>query len=92
MNHKISHLKGLQRTTPDGRVHKHPHNVLEHCVCLLPFLVVHHHLTKVVLIGIIIGILKNKVGSMKHNGVTGLGRLNVFPFYHPWWFIITSLK
>ena len=36
-----------------GQVHKHPHSVLEHCVCLLPSLVVHHHLTKVILIGII---------------------------------------
>ena len=37
-----------------GWVHKHPHSVLEHCVCLLPSLVVHHHLTKVILIGITI--------------------------------------
>ena len=33
-----------------GWVHKHPHR---DCVCLLPSLVVHHHLTKVILIGII---------------------------------------
>ena len=33
--------------------HKHPHSVLEHCVCLLLSLVVHHHLTKVILIDII---------------------------------------
>ena len=45
--------------------HKHPSSVLEYCVCLLPFLVVHHHLTEVILIGIIfiwslvIGILNN---------------------------------
>ena len=36
-----------------GWLHKHPHSVLEHCVSLLPSLVVHHHLTKVILIGII---------------------------------------
>ena len=36
-----------------GWVQKHPHSVLEHCVSYLPSLVVHHHLTKVILIGII---------------------------------------
>ena len=36
-----------------GQVHKHSYSILEHCVCLLPSLVVHHHLTKVILIGII---------------------------------------
>ena len=36
------------------QVHKHPHSVLEHCVSLLPSLVVHHHLTKGILIGIIL--------------------------------------
>ena len=34
-----------------GCVHKHPYSVLEHCVSLLPSLVVHHHLTKVIMIG-----------------------------------------
>ena len=53
MNSKISHLKWLQRTTPDGWVDKHPHSVIEYCFPLLPFLVVHHHLTQVILIGII---------------------------------------
>ena len=38
MNNMISHLK---------------HSVLEHYVSLLPFLVAHHHLTKIILIGII---------------------------------------
>ena len=38
MNNVISHLK---------------HSVLEHYVSLLPFLVAHHHLTKIILIGII---------------------------------------
>ena len=37
---------------PDGQVHKHPHSILEQCIRLLPFLVVHHHLTEVILIGI----------------------------------------
>ena len=37
-----------------GQLYKHSHSVLEHCASLLPFLVVHHHLTKVVLVGIII--------------------------------------
>ena len=48
MNNNISHLKVLQRTTPSG-----PGALafLQYCVCLLPFMVVHHHLTKVILIG-----------------------------------------
>ena len=54
MNHKLSHLKGLQRTTPCGLgAQTSTCSVLEHCVYLLPSLVAHHHLTKVILIGII---------------------------------------
>ena len=65
----ISFEKWLQRATPDGWGHKHPHSVLKHCVSLPPFLVVHHHyLIKVILIGIeqniVIGIEQNIVEQL----------------------------
>ena len=53
MNNTISQFKQLQRTTPDGSGAQTSMCVLEHYVCLLPSLVVHDHLTKVILIGII---------------------------------------
>ena len=52
-NNEEQNITFEKKTTPDGWVHKHPHSVPEHCVSLLPFLVVHHQLTKVLLIGII---------------------------------------
>ena len=66
-----------------GQVHKHPDSVLEHCVSLLPFLLVHHHSTKVILIGIIFisrilqwGLVNNKMNNFSLGSRTSMVHQN----------------